>query len=400
MIFPKIASEIYKISRLYTNMCSGMYKLLISECSEGHRMKNLAANITKRKDGRYMGKFIVGYDDNGKAQYQYVYGATYDEAENKVRIGREVASRYLSGRYITVGKIYDEWLNAVVNRVKESTFANYKAKFEKHILPEFADIPCADLSAGKINEFINKKLAEDLSASYVRDIFTVFKSMLKYAQEEYGFKLSLKNVVLPKAEKKQIGKINDTEQKRLVSYLRDNMSLTAFGILISLFMGLRIGELCGLKWSDVDFDNKILHIRRTVQRISSANGSKKTKVIISTPKSDTSFRSVTIPNFLMEYFEKFRNEADFFILSSSDKVIEPRTIQYRYKKILQSAEVDNHNFHKLRHTFATNCAEKGFDVKTLSVVLGHSSVNLTLNRYIHPDRSHERRLMNSICMRL
>ena len=363
-------------------------------------MENKGINITLRKDGRYMGKFIVGYDNNYKAHYQYVYGRTYDEAEEKVLIGQEVASRYLSGRYITVGKIYDEWLNAVVNRVKESTFANYKAKFEKHILPEFSDIPCADLSSGMINEFINKKLAEGLSVSYVRDIFTVFKSMLKYAQEEYGFKLSLKNVVLPKAEKKQIEKINDTEQKRLVSYLRNNMSLTTFGILISLFMGLRIGELCGLKWSDVDFDNKILNIRRTVQRISSANGSRKTKVIISTPKSDNSFRSIAIPDFLIEYFEKFRNEADFFILSGSDKVIEPRTMQYRYKKILKSVEIENHNFHKLRHTFATNCAEKGFDVKTLSVVLGHSSVNLTLNRYIHPDRSHERRLMNSMCMRL
>ncbi|MDE7363901.1 MAG: site-specific integrase [Ruminococcus sp.] len=361
-------------------------------------MNKISVNITKRKDERYVGKFIIGYDDNGKAQYQYVYGKTYDEAEHKVLIGKEVASRYLSGRYITVSKIYNKWLNAVVNRIKESTFANYKAKFEKHILPEFADIPCADLSASRINEFINQKLAEGLSASYVRDIFTVFKSMLKYAQEEYGFKLPLKNVVLPKTEKKQIEKISDAEQKRLVSYLRENMSLTAFGILISLFMGLRIGELCGLKWSDVDFDNRILHIRRTVQRISSANGNRKTKVIISTPKSDTSFRSIVIPDFLMEYFEKFRNQADFFILSGSDKVIEPRTMQYRYKKMLKSAEIKNYNFHKLRHTFATNCAEKGFDVKTLSVVLGHSNVNLTLNRYIHPDRSHERKLMNSMCM--
>ncbi|MDE6519889.1 MAG: site-specific integrase [Ruminococcus sp.] len=361
-------------------------------------MENKGVNITKRKDGRYMGKFIIGYDDNGKAQYQYVYGRTYDEAEHKVLIGCEVASRYLSGRYITVGKIYNEWLNAVVNRVKESTFANYKAKFEKHILPKFADIPCADMLAGRINEFINKKLADGLFASYVRDIFTVFKSMLKYAQEEYGFKLSLKNVILPKAEKKQIEKISDTEQKRLVSYLKANMSLTAFGILISLFMRLCIGELCGLKWSDVDFDNRILHIRRAVQRISSANGDRKTKVIISTPKSETSFRSVAIPDFFMEYFKMFQNEADFFILSGSDKVIKPRTMQYRYKKMLKYAEIENHNFHKLRHTFATNCDEKSFDVKTLSVILGHSSVNLTLNRYIHPDCSHERKLMNSMCM--
>ena len=151
-------------------------------------MEQVSANITKRKDGRYMGKFIIGYDDSGKTQYQYVYGKTYAEAESKVLIGQEVASRYLSGKYITVGKVYREWLNAVVNRIKESTFANYKAKFEKHILPVFGDLPCADLSASRINEFINEKLADGLSASYVRDTLTVFKSMLRYAQEEYGFK--------------------------------------------------------------------------------------------------------------------------------------------------------------------------------------------------------------------
>ena len=362
-------------------------------------MEKTGITITKRKDGRYVGKFIAEYVDNGKAQYHYVYGKTYEEAENKVMIGREIATRYLSGRYITIGKVYREWLNAVVNRVKESTLANYRNKFEKHILPGFGDVPCADLTASRINAFINKKLADGISASYVRDIFTVFKTMLKYAQEEYGFSLSLKNVVLPKAERKQVEKISDAEQKKLVSYLKANMSLTAFGILLSLFMGLRIGELCGLKWEDVDFQNKILRIRRTVQRISSANGNRKTKIVISAPKSATSFREIAIPDALMKYFEMFRDEADHFILSGTDKPVEPRTMQYRYKKILRSAEVENHNYHKLRHTFATNSAEKGFNVKALSAVLGHSSVTLTLNRYIHPDRTYERRLMN-MCMQL
>lgn len=362
-------------------------------------MEKTGITITKRKDGRYVGKFIAEYADNGKAQYHYVYGKTYEEAESKVLIGREIATRYLSGRYITVSNVYREWLNAVVNRVKESTLANYQNKFEKHILPEFGDIPCADLTAGRINAFINKKLADGLSASYVRDIFTVFKTMLKYAQEEYGFRLSLKNVVLPKAERNQVEKISDTEQKKLVSYLKANMSLTAFGILLSLFIGLRIGELCGLKWEDVDFQHKVLHIRRTVQRITSANGNRKTKIVISAPKSATSFREIAIPDMLMKYFEMFRDEADHFILSGADKPVEPRTMQYRYKKILQSAEVESHNYHKLRHTFATNSAEKGFNIKALSAVLGHSSVTLTLNRYIHPDRTYERRLMN-MCMQL
>lgn len=178
-------------------------------------MEKTGITITKRKDGRYVGKFIAEYADNGKAQYHYVYGKTYEEAESKVLIGREIATRYLSGRYITVSKVYREWLNAVVNRVKESTHANYRNKFEKHILPEFGDIPCADLTAGRINAFINKKLADGLSASYVNDIFTVFKTMLKYAQEEYGFRLSLKNVVLPQAERKQVEKISDAEESIL-----------------------------------------------------------------------------------------------------------------------------------------------------------------------------------------
>lgn len=363
-------------------------------------MENFSANITKRKDGRYMGKFIVGYDKNGKTQYQYVYGKTYDEAEIKVLIGLEVASRYLSGRNITVEKVYKEWLNAVVNRVKESTFANYKIKFEKHILPVFAHIPCTDLSAGKINDFINKKIKDGLSTSYVRDIITVFKTMLRYAQEEYGFKLSLKNVVLPKVDNKHIEKINDIEQKRLVSCLKSNMSLTAFGIMLSLYMGLRIGEICSLKWEDVDFQHKILHIRRTVQRISSASDNKKTKIIITAPKSKTSFRDIAIPDCLMEYFKLFRSNPDWFILSGTETPIEPRTMQYRYKKILQKADMEYCNFHNLRHTFATNCSEKGFDVKTLSTILGHSNVNITLNRYVHPDLIHERKLMNSLCLML
>ena len=178
------------------------------------------------------------------------------------------------------------------------------------------------------------------------------------------------------------------------------MSLTAFGVLLSLCMGLRIGELCGLKWCDVDFQHKILHIRRTVQRITSANGNRKTKIVVSAPKSATSFRDIAISDFLMEYFRMFRDEANFFILSCTDKPVEPRTMQYRYKKILQSADIENHNYHKLRHTFATNCAEHGFDVKTLSIIFGHSTVNLTLNRYVHPDHLHERKLLNSMCLQL
>lgn len=358
----------------------------------------LSETITKRKDGRYMGRFIIGRDSNGKSQYQYVYGETYDEAEKKLMIGKAIESEYLSGRSVSVKQAYTEWLHATANRVKESSLANYKQKFEKHILPVFGEMLCSELTADAINTFICNKLTSGLSAGFVRDIFTVFKTMLKFAQEEHDFKLSLKNIALPKVYKKTGCAIDRNDQKALVGYLKENINTTSFGIMISLFMGVRIGELCGLQWSDVDFENKTLRINRTVQRISAAEGNRKTKVIISTPKSQSSRRVISIPDCLMPYFEMFR--ANGYILSGTEKVVEPRTMQYRYKKVLAAAKVSAHNYHKLRHTFATNCIGSGFDAKTLSNVLGHSNITLTLTRYVHPDITRERRLMNNMCLRI
>ena len=355
--------------------------------------------ITERKDGRFMGRFVIGKDESGKTVYQYVYGNSYDEALKKVQIGIEVESRYRSGKFISVSEVYQEWILAVANRVKESSYANYRTKFEKHIIPEFGNTPCIDITAGKINAYITKKLAEGLSASYVRDLFTVFKSMLLYAQEEYDFRLSLKNVILPKVDRKKVEKISDDEQRKIVDFLKSHLNLTALGIMISLYMGLRIGELCGLTWADIDLDKKVLYVRRTVQRISTyASGQTKTKIVISTPKSENSFRVIVIPDFLVEYLLMFKSEDSYFILSGSEKVVEPRAYQYRYKKVLSDANAEKHNYHQLRHTFATNCMQNGFDVKTLSIILGHKAVSVTLNRYIHPDFVHERKLMNKLSL--
>lgn len=356
--------------------------------------------ITKRKDGRFMGRFMIGRDTDGKAVYQYVYGQSYDEAFKKVQIGMEIESRFLSEKNISVSEAYHEWIAAISNRIKESSYANYCTKFEKHILPEFADVSCADLTAGTINAFINKKLAEGLSASYVRDIFTIFKSMLRYAQEEYHFQLSLKNVVIPKYERKKVEKIADDERNKLVNYLKTHVNLTALGILISLYMGLRIGEICGLTWADIDFENKVMYVKRTIQRISSKTGNSKTKIVISTPKSASSYRIIAIPECILQYLIMFRNDADCYILSGTKLFIEPRTYQYRYKKMLSDASVSHHNYHQTRHSFATVCIENGFDAKTLSMILGHKNVNITLNRYVHPDYIHVRKLMNQIALKI
>lgn len=356
--------------------------------------------ITQRKDGRFMGRFIIDHESNGRAVYQYVYGKTYDEAEQKLRIAREIESQYLSGRNVTVAKVYKEWLNAIVNRVKESTYANYKMKFERHILPVFGERLCTSINSAKINAFIKDKMDSGLSTGYVRDLFTVFKALLAYAQEEYSFKLSLKNVSLPKVEKKKPQKMSDEQQKKLVSYVKAHMNLTGLGVLLSLFMGLRIGELCGLTWGDIDLKHKTLRVNRTVQRICKQNGSRKTSLVITEPKSSNSKRCIAIPDFLLDYLRKFKGDDEDYILSGSEKLVEPRTMQYRYKKLLEAVNVESSNYHQLRHSFATNCIENGYDAKTLSIVLGHSTIALTLDRYVHPNQQYERRMMNSLSARM
>lgn len=363
-------------------------------------MKQNSETITQRKDGRFMGRFIIDHESNGKPVYQYVYGKTYEEAEQKLCIARDIESQFLSGRHITVKKVYAEWLNAIVNRVKESTYANYRLKFEKHLLPAFGDTLCSAINSAKINAFIKEKTTSGLSAGYIRDLITVFKALLNYAQEEYGFKLSLKNVSLPRTEKKNPRKIEDNQQKALVNFIKSHMNLTGLGVLLSLYMGLRIGEICGLKWSDIDIAHKTLSVNRTVQRICKQNGNRKTMLVITAPKSSSSRRCIAIPDFIIPYLMRYKGNDNVFVLSGTEKVVEPRTMQYRYKKLIDTAKVDSDNYHQLRSTFATNCIENGFDAKTVSIVLGHSTIALTLDRYVHPTRQYERRMMNSLLARL
>ncbi|MEE5994607.1 MAG: N-terminal phage integrase SAM-like domain-containing protein [Oscillospiraceae bacterium] len=197
-------------------------------------MLNRNEVITHRKDGRYMGRFIIDHREDGKPIYQYVYGSTYEEAEEKLRIAHEIEIRYLSGKSLTLHTVYKEWLNGVANRVKESTYANYRMKFEQHILSVFGDISCTEITSGKLNAFIKEKMDSGLSASYVRDIMTVFKSLLRYVQEEYHIHISLKNVVMPKVEKKSAHKMSDEQQSKLVAYIKNHLNLTTLGILLSL----------------------------------------------------------------------------------------------------------------------------------------------------------------------
>ena len=147
--------------------------------------------------------------------------------------------------------------------------------------------------------------------------------------------------------------------------------------------GLRIGELCALKWADIDLEKRILTVSKTLQRIQIKGGSTKTKLILTEPKSETSKRSIPIPECLIEFLRKFQGDPEQFVLSGRAKPIEPRTMQYRFTTILKNGDLPSVHFHALRHMFPSNCVRLGFDIKSLSEILGHSGVEITLNRYVH-----------------
>lgn len=349
-------------------------------------MAKRGSNIYKRKDGRFEGRVPVGYYDDGRKKYKSVYARTLSEVKEKMSMIYSIKQNYsVSATKIRVMDVAEQWLVSAKLRVKASSYANYKNIVIKHILPTLGNEYISNLTTAKLDQFIYYKLNNGqlngkggLSAKTVRDIMTVYRSIEKYATREYEIKET--HFTMPKSEKRNLDILNNAERKRLEQYLMYNITESNLAILLCLFTGLRIGELCGLKWSDIDFDNAIVSVRRTVQRINNCGSS---EVIISSPKSKTSVRDVPIPEFLIDVLKMNKKASELFIITGTPKPTEPRTMQNRFKSILKVCGIRNVNFHLLRHTYATVCIEHGFDPKTLSEILGHADASITLNRYVH-----------------
>ena len=201
---------------------------------------------------------------------------------------------------------------------------------------------------------------------------------------------------MPRHTKPDVAVLSKNEQMKLIQYLARVPSLTSLAILLSLCTGLRIGELCALQWKDIDLEKRILTVNKTIQRVQVNESTARTKLVITSPKSASSIREIPIPECLIEQLKQFEDNADSYILSGTLKPVEPRTLQYRFAKILDNANLPSVHFHSLRHAFATNCVAAGFDVKTLSEILGHSSVELTLNRYVHSSMDRKKSFMDKL----
>ena len=349
----------------------------------------------KRKDGRWEVRIYTGMNPSGKRSYQSIYGKTKLEAEAKAEILVSDISPYQITD-LTVRELAIECIIRKEPLLKSSTVANYRMKLKKHIFPVLGDNPISDVNTADIYAFMEKMRATGLSERYIYDILVLLKSIYRYAEITYNVKNVMNGIVMPKRTKPDVIILSDKQQEQLKAYISRKLDLTGLAILLSLYTGLRIGELCALLWEDIDLEKRILTVNKTIQRIQTTNGKSKTKLIITAPKSCSSIREIPIPEWLVTILANFKAENEAFVLSGTSKPVEPRCLQYRFARILNNVNLPSVHFHSLRHAFATNCIAKGFDVKTLSEILGHSSVEITLNRYVHSSMDRKKAFMDML----
>lgn len=334
-------------------------------------------NIFKRKDGRWEARYVKETAHNGAKKYGSVYARTYREVKIKQQM-RIIEPRTCNDKpRLTIGEVLTEWLNESKNHLKISSHQKYSAIFANHISRQIGDLPLKNLTPNIITQFTDGLLSEELSRETVNLVLTVLGKGLTKAKEKY--KAAVPEIHLLKTAKAQTRVFSESEQRILVRHLLPLGDVFSFGILLTLYTGLRIGEVCALKWEDITDDT--IHIRKTMQRLKNAEGV--TEVMMLPPKTASSDRIVPIPAALKEIIGQRRQESGYVLTRPNGKFTEPRLLQNKFTKLLAECGVEKVNFHTLRHTFATRCVESGVDIKTLSELLGHSDVKTTLNRYVH-----------------
>ncbi|MDR0952273.1 MAG: site-specific integrase [Oscillospiraceae bacterium] len=293
--------------------------------------------------------------------------------------------------------IVDEWLNLSARRLKPSTSAAYTTLAERHIKPYFGDLEPYELTEELLSEFREDKAAEGLGASALRSLLCVLRSVISYGAR-YGFALPADSCRLSASSRPPVEGLRADEQLKILLALGDAPEGLPLGVLIGLYAGLRVGEICGLKWGDVSKDCTALAVSRSVSRIRRFDEEEThTEIIIGEPKSAFSKRRVPVPQRLTQALQASRGRDEWWLLTNSrEKTPEPRALQRFFTRLLDECGVRHVGFHALRHSFATRCVELDFDVKALSLLLGHADVRTTLNTYVHP--SYER--MASLMHRL
>ena len=294
--------------------------------------------------------------------------------------------------------VVEEWKTNKKQYVKKSTYAAYQLLIQNHILPVFGEKEV--ICEADVQSFALKKLEQGLSEKTIKDIIIVLKMIIKYAIKCGYLDYVQIDVKFPSnQQKKELEVLSKSDQKKFMNYLRDNFTFKNLGIFICLSTGMRIGEICGLRWQDVDVDEGVIMVRHTLQRIYILDeGVKHTELLLDTPKTSNSVRDIPMSSELLKIMKQFNKVVndDYYVISNDINPIEPRTYRNYYKKLCKKLELPELKFHGLRHSFATRCIESNGDYKTVSVLLGHSNISTTLNLYVHPNKEQKKKLINKM----
>lgn len=385
---------------------------------------NNEGSIRKRKNGTWEGRYTIGYDARGRQKQLSVYGKTRAEVARKLN---EKTAAIQNGTYIiprdhTLLEWLENWLTTYAYiKVRASTYASYQAYINNHIAPYIGGVKLQKLTTEQLQLFFNEKAKNGrldgkggLSPKTIRNMYNMLHEALQQAVTNKYLSVNVSGgVVLPSRQTPDIIVFKPEEQAAILEACKKER--LGFAIELDFMTGLRIGELCALKWSDFDFTEKIFDVRRTLQRIQKKTSdigekSAKTQIVEGDTKTKNGKRLIPITDVmyhkLMQHrsrqnFEKLRlgkGYADYGYVFTNEfgYAVEPSYLRDVYERILKSAGVSHYKFHTIRHTFATRAIENGAPVKIVSEILGHSSVQLTMDVYCHPSVSAKRSVMEKL----
>lgn len=298
----------------------------------------------------------------------------------------------------TIREIAAAWKEYKRPYVKQSTMAAYVLILENHILPTFGEDN--SLPEQSVQAFVLHKIESGLSTKSVKDILIVLKMVMKFGvKKEWITYYEWDIKYPPSSENKVLDVLSVTNHRKILNHIQSHFTFMGLGIYISLSTGLRIGEICALKWSDINVTDGILTVNRTIERIYIIEGEKKhTELVINTPKTKNSCREIPMNKELLGMLKPLKKVVndDYYILTNDERPTEPRTYRNYYKRLMEKLDIPKLKYHGLRHSFATRCIEVGCDYKTVSVLLGHSNISTTLNLYVHPNMEQKKRCIDKV----
>ncbi|MCD7716899.1 MAG: site-specific integrase [Lachnospiraceae bacterium] len=409
-------------------------------------MGRLGENIHKRKDGRWEARVVFGDPICGRTRYKYLYGRSYQEAKAKKKAflrGLDALQAAAACKETAVicdadpaflnhvepldipeepvvsaassapaplaptvcfSDVAEKWLASKKLAIKESSYAFYSVMITNHLLPRFGGFDIKDVDYDQIASFLSDEKQHGrlrdqgpLSDKTLSELKSILYRILRFGKSRHYISEVPESIPIT-VKKTPIPVFSESEQVCMEKQGRQEDTAFSVGILFTAYTGIRVGEICALKWSDFDWENGTVSISKTVNRVrdTDSESGARTHVVIGPPKTDSSNRTIPIPESVLPYFKAHAGESANYVLTGSKKFMEPRVCRSRFARFLKRAGIKHHTFHTLRHTYATNCVAEGMDIKSLSEILGHSDVSITLARYVHPSLDTKKAQVNKL----